>query len=305
MFFQKRRLSGLRRECYKEIARTRKYMQSDPTMLGPAPRSGLDAAIARLDLTSRNEQDPRMLAGELESFRQDIKEIKQSVDATLPIWRKSIVREYAEAIVIALVLALFIRAFIVQAFKIPSGSMIPTLLIGDHLIVNKFIYGFEVPFTLKKVLPFRKPERGEIVVFRYPEDTSKDFIKRVVGVPGDHISIVNKRLWINGEEIPRWRVGPFSYSDTQSIPEEGVLYEENLNGHVHKILHADFMPTQLDNYENIVPEGKYFCMGDNRDRSNDSRVWGFVDFNLIRGKAMIIYFSWPPGQWGRILSLTR
>ncbi|MCZ7582386.1 MAG: signal peptidase I [Deltaproteobacteria bacterium] len=216
----------------------------------------------------------------------------------MPVWRGSVVREYVEAIGIALLLALFIRTFMIQAFKIPSGSMIPTLLIGDHLIVNKAVYGFEIPFTYRKFLPYRTPKRGEIIVFRYPNDPTKDYIKRVVGIPGDRIEMRQKRLYINGEEIPLERLGP--------APEfDAVLYEENLDGHKHKVLFSNPSPSLGDNFSVVVPENKYFCMGDNRDRSNDSRIWGFVDFHFIRGKAMIIYFSWPPTQWTRIFHLTR
>ena len=156
MFFKKRKLEALWKQSDKEIARTRHYIDMDPTHFGPAQRSEIGSAISRLEVAGKNEDDPRILAAELKMF-------KRYVDRFLPAWRSSVLREYTEAIAIALVLALFIRTFIVQAFKIPSGSMIPTLLIGDHLIVNKFIYGFEVPFTLKKVLPIGKPERGDMI----------------------------------------------------------------------------------------------------------------------------------------------
>jgi signal peptidase I len=298
MLFQKRKLAAQRKLCDKELARTSYYMESDPLLFTAAQRAEIGAAASRLEVASRTEENPDILADELKFF-------KKAVDKFLPPWRKSIVREYAEAIIIALILALFIRAFIVQAFKIPSGSMIPTLLIGDHLVVNKFIYGFEVPFKLKKVLPIRKPERGEIIVFRFPSDVTKDFIKRVVGAPGDRIRMENKRLYINDKEVPMELIGPYTYADQTDIPQKGLLYEENLNGHKHKVLFSDTVPSMMDNFTVVVPQGKYFCMGDNRDRSNDSRFWGFVDFNLIRGKAMIIYFSWPPRQWTRILSLTK
>jgi signal peptidase I len=298
MFFNKRKLAALRRQCDKEIQRTRRYIESDPVTFGAAQRSEIGSAVSRLEVACRSEENPRILTAELKNF-------KRIVDVFLPPWKKSFIREYVEAVVIAFILALFIRSFIVQAFKIPSGSMIPTLLIGDHLIVNKFIFGFEVPLTLKKVLPMSKPEKGEIIVFRFPSDPTKDFIKRVVGVPGDKIRMENKRLFINDVEVPRKLIGPYQYSDMSSYPQNGILYEENLNGHAHKILLSDTIPSLADNFDIVVPEGKYFCMGDNRDRSNDSRYWGFVDFNLVRGKAMIIYFSWPPKQWTRLFNLTR
>lgn len=180
-------------------------------------------------------------------------------------------RENIEAIVIAVVLALFIRTFIVQAFKIPSGSMQPTLLIGDHILVNKFIYGIGIPFTDIKLLDVKKPERGDVVVFIYPEDESKDYIKRVIGLPGDTIRIVDKQIFLNGA---RYHDGFGVYTDPVTL-QRGCL-----NGN-------------RDNFGPVtVPPNALFVMGDNRDHSADSRFWGFVDINKVRGKAFIIYWSW-------------
>ncbi len=185
---------------------------------------------------------------------------------------KSVLREYAEAFVIAIILALLIRTFIVQAFKIPSSSMEPTLLIGDHLLVNKFIYGIEIPFTDKKVLKFKKPERGDIIVFKYPVNPKIDFIKRVIAVGGDRVEILKKQVYINGFPIE----DPYA-----------VYLDDDVNNEMTRSL------TPRDNFGPvIVPEGSVFCLGDNRDRSQDSRYWGFVDLNLVRGKAFILYFSW-------------
>jgi len=182
---------------------------------------------------------------------------------------KRILWEYTEAIVTALILALIIRAFVVQAFKIPSGSMKSTLLIGDHILVNKFIYGVKLPFKKEKVLILHEPERGDIIVFKYPEDPKRDFIKRVVGVEGDTVVEKDKVLFVNGE----------------AVNEPYVMHVEN------SIKPAGFEPR--DNFGPIVvPEGKYFVMGDNRDQSYDSRYWGFVDLNEIKGKALVIYWSW-------------
>ncbi|WP_353684892.1 signal peptidase I [Thermodesulfovibrio sp. 3907-1M] len=177
--------------------------------------------------------------------------------------------EYIKSIGIAILIALFIRAYIVQAFKIPSGSMIPTLLIGDHLLVNKFIYGIHLPFSDKRVLIFEKPKRGDIIVFKYPEDPSRDFIKRVIGIEGDVVEIKNKKVFVNGVELKE----PYArYTDS----------------YIH--------PRELDPRDNFgplkVPKGKLFVMGDNRDQSYDSRFWGFVDMKDVKGKALIIYWSW-------------
>jgi signal peptidase I len=183
--------------------------------------------------------------------------------------KKSVVREYAEAIAIAILLALFIRTFVVQAFKIPSGSMLPTLLIGDHLLVNKFIYGIRVPFSGKVLVPLKDPKSGDIIVFKFPKDRSIDYIKRVVGVPGDKIEVKNKKVYRNDKLAE----DPFAHFTSTTILPGSVSPKDN------------FGPI-------TVPEGKYFVMGDNRDNSSDSRFWGFVETNDVLGKAMIIYWSW-------------
>ena len=212
--------------------------------------------------------------------------------------KKSLVREYIEAFAIAILLALFIRTFIVQAFKIPSGSMKPTLLVGDHLLVNKFIYGIKIPYIDKIIIPAKKPKRGDIIVFKWPKDENKDFIKRVIGIEGDVIEIIDDRLYINNEEIVSTYYGEFNDEDYPRVIEE---FEESIGDVKHHIL------DQEKRYENKgpykVPENSVFVMGDNRDNSEDSRYWGFVTLNKIKGKALIIYWSWP--HWDRFLNVIR
>ena len=189
--------------------------------------------------------------------------------------KKGALRENIEAIVVAIILALFIRTFVVQAFKIPSGSMKDTLLIGDHILVNKFIYGVKVPFIKKTMIPINNPKQGDIIVFEFPEDPSKDFIKRVVGIPGDVIEIRNKKLFVNNSLVKN---GHGVYKDSKIFP-------------------AQAQPR--DNLGPInVPKGKLFVMGDNRDFSYDSRFWGFVDLIAVKGKAFIIYWSWDKENFG-------
>lgn len=185
------------------------------------------------------------------------------------IKKKGLIREYAESIIIAVLLALVIRTYLVQAFKIPSGSMEDTLAIGDHLLVSKFIYGTKIPFVDKRALTIRDPRQGDVIVFEYPEDPSKDFIKRVVGVPGDVVEGKDKKVFVNGK-----------------------LYE---NPHeVHK--EKDVIPKEMNPRDTFgpvtVPENSYFVMGDNRDRSYDSRFWKFVRRDQIKGLAFIKYWSW-------------
>ncbi len=182
--------------------------------------------------------------------------------------RKGRVREYIEAFVVALLIALVVRTLVVQAFKIPSGSMENTLLVGDHIFVNKFIYGYHIPYTKGRVLEFRRPKEGDIIVFEFPEDPSKDFIKRVIGLPGDTVEIRSKKVYVDG----------------RPLGEKYVRYADGPG--------AEGFPPARDNMPPVkVPPGKLFVMGDNRDRSYDSRFWGFVDKDAIVGKALFIYFS--------------
>ena len=196
--------------------------------------------------------------------------------------KKSGLRENIEAIVIAVILALFIRTFVVQAFKIPSGSMKETLQIGDHILVNKFIYGVKVPFLGTTVVPIKKPQRDDIVVFKYPENPKLDFIKRVVGVEGDVIEIRDKRLYVNHEPYDR----SFAvFKDSYVIP-----------GGFNK----------RDNFGPItVAKDSLFVMGDNRDNSKDSRFWGFVNLKAVKGKAFMIYWSWNKENSGSIFNYVR
>jgi len=183
--------------------------------------------------------------------------------------RKKIFKEYIEPIVIAVLIALFIRAFVIQAFKIPSSSMEPTLQVGDHILVSKFIYGIKIPFTDIKLFQYNKPRRGDIIVFIYPKDHSKDFIKRVIGTEGDKVEVVRNKIYINDKvmEDPWGR------------------YEEKIDWRKY------FQPMERYGPE-IVPKDSLFVLGDNRDNSQDSRFWGFVNLSAVKGKALIIYFSW-------------
>lgn len=181
--------------------------------------------------------------------------------------RKSVAWEYIEAIIIAVILAFIIRKFVIQAYKIPSGSMLETLQIGDHILVNKFIYYF------------KDPQRGDILVFKYPKDKKRDFIKRVVGLPGDTLEIRDKTVYINGSPIDE------SYAVFKD--------RENTFNKNHPAYYIDPYARNRDNFgPKVIPKENYFMMGDNRDFSQDSRYWGFLDRELIEGKALIIYWSW-------------
>jgi signal peptidase I len=182
--------------------------------------------------------------------------------------KKKFVKDYLEPIVIAILIALFIRTFVVQAFKIPSSSMESTLLVGDYILVNKFIYGIRIPYTHIKFFQFKKPQRGNVIVFIFPLDPSKDFIKRVIGTEGEKVEIVDRKIYINDRLInDPW-------------------------GHFENIGSVQYRQT-IENFGPVlVPKDSLFVMGDNRNNSEDSRFWGFVDVSAVKGEAFILYFSW-------------
>jgi signal peptidase I len=210
---------------------------------------------------------------------------KQQDESPTQKSQRTVFQEYSEAFVVAVILAILIRALLVQAFKIPSGSMIPTLLIGDHILVNKLLYGIRIPFTKARWPVLSKPDRGDVIVFVFPEDRTKDFIKRVVAVGGDTVEIKNKVVYINGKPV---------------ASNHAAFYSN------------DIRPGDLSPRDNMapvkVPEGKLFVMGDNRDYSHDSRWWGFVPVEDVKGEAFLIYYSaqkFPGIRWGRLFSMIR
>jgi len=197
---------------------------------------------------------------------------------------KSKIREFIEGILAAVLIALLITTFVIKMYKIPSRSMVPTLLVGDQLVVNKFIYGIKIPYFRNTILPITDPQRGDIIVFIYPKDRSLDFIKRVIGVNGDKIEIKDKKIFINGK----------LFTDNTGIYTDKMIYPGSLQ--------------PRDNFGPVtVPKGSLFVMGDNRDESLDSRFWGFVDLKDVQGKAFIIYWSWNPEErnirWQRLGNL--
>ena len=219
--------------------------------------------------------------------------------------RKSFYKEWIEPFLIAAVVALLIRQFVVEAFKIPSGSMIPTLKIGDHLLVNKFVYGPRIPFTDTRFFSWKEPKRGDIIVFKYPENEDKNYIKRVIGLPGDKIEIRGGVLLINDQSVPVRPVRSEPDGPVSSDPYLGMAqeFQEQLGPLTHRI---QYLQDQSEkNFRPItVPAEKVFVMGDNRDNSQDSRVWKFVKYEKILGKALIIYWSWDGDdrwvRWERI-----
>jgi len=210
-------------------------------------------------------------------------------------FRKSTTREYFESICVAVILALFVRTFVVQAFKIPTGSMEKNLLIGDHLLVNKFVFAPTLSRAENVLLPIDPVRRGDILVFKYPEDPERDFIKRVIGLPGETLELRNKKVYINGNGLDEPYVQFLFPFDPHGAEDDGV---------------ADFDVRRT--YGPVtVPADHYFMMGDNRDNSQDSRYWGFLPRDYVKGKALFVYFSFGEGsglpgllgdvRWNRIL----
>ncbi|MDZ4224964.1 MAG: signal peptidase I, partial [bacterium] len=219
--------------------------------------------------------------------------------------KKSKFLETVESIGVALLIALAIRSFVVEPFKIPSSSMVPTLLVGDQIFVNKFIYGLRIPFTKTRVWDGRDPRRGEVFVFIYPKDEGLDFIKRVVGLPGDRIRVDKDKLYVNGEPVPETPLllknipgnknqvavePPVPYKKMTLFPDwrEYKIIQEKLGDIFHW---AQYDTAWFPDTEFEVPPGYYFAMGDNRDHSSDSRDWGFVPRQNIKGQAMFIWLS--------------
>lgn len=205
--------------------------------------------------------------------------------------------EYAHSFFPVVLVVLLLRSFLFEPFRIPSGSMMPTLLIGDFILVNKFTYGVRLPVIHTKIIEAGSPKRGDIVVFRFPKDPTVDYIKRVVGLPGDRISYYNKQILVNGVPVKQTTLGPY-VGGTQAGDSSGEeLLSEDLGDASHDILVRRDEPSVREG-EFSVPQGQYFVMGDNRDNSNDSRFWGTVPEANFVGRAFFIWMSWDSGKPG-------
>ncbi len=200
--------------------------------------------------------------------------------------------EFSRFIFPVVLIVFVLRGFIAEPFRIPSGSMLPTLEIGDFILVSKFSYGIRIPVINRKIIDLGKPERGDVIVFRYPENPSIDYIKRVIGVPGDEIAYYNKILYINGKMAEQQPVGPYAGGFLQYQRLTETLPDPKLK---HDILHASSQAAQ--DFILTVPENGYFVMGDNRDNSRDSRYWGFVPDENLLGRAFFVWMSWEFGHW--------
>lgn len=310
IFSQDKKIESSAKQTVSSIKKVLRKMDGQ---IDPNIKNIFDEKIAAIQnsLDNKNIEDTAKLNEELKGL--ETKHLSKYI--------KSKLRQNIESLLIALALALFVREFIIQPFKIPSGSMMPNLLVGDHLLVTKFIYGTKVPFTDIRILPgIQDIKYGDVIVFIYPngdKEPSKKgvhYIKRVVGLPGDSISIKNRNLLINGKSVPLEYKSSYDSSNLHNsiyVDE----YEEDLFGNKHKVMFQNgrkatdkgiFIP--FDN----IPEDHYFVMGDNRDNSRDSRYWGLVPIENISGKALLTHWSWvnptklvSDVRWERIFKLIK
>ena len=218
--------------------------------------------------------------------------------------RQPVLVEYARALFPVILIVFVLRSFVVEPFRIPSGSMLPGLQNGDFILVNKFSYGIRLPVINRKIMDIGQPERGDVLVFRFPRDPSLNFIKRVIGLPGDTVTYVDKQLSINGEPVSVEPAGEHAFQQVNMRGFSARRLKETIDGSSHHILIDDRVSRSRD-MEVVVPEGHYFVMGDNRDHSNDSRYWRFVPEENVVGHAFFIWFSWKSESgggvdWGRI-----
>jgi len=212
-----------------------------------------------------------------------------------PAWR-----EWIESLIVIAIIAIVIRSFIVAPFKIPSSSMVPTLEVGDYLFVTRYDYGFRIPFTDIQMVP-KLAKRGDVVVFDYPDDRSKDYIKRIVGLPGDEILYKDNKLSVNGKEMPLQKKGSRAYFLGDGSVDISTLFEEHLFNVNHEVLRK---PETIKDGQWKVPTGHYMVLGDNRNNSRDSRFWGFVPQGYLVGKAAVVWWSWDGAKgevrWDRL-----
>lgn len=238
------------------------------------------------------------------------KKRKQQIHGQFDSNKMPFIIDYARSFFPVLLLVFFLRSFLFEPFRIPSGSLEPTLLIGDFILVNKFDYGIRLPVIHKKIFKVDDPKRGDIIVFRWPPDESYDFIKRIIGVPGDHIKYIDKVLYINGKKVDYGLPIPAQSIDESGSMQSVVDVTENLPGVTHQIFQNPHQSSH-DFNDIVVPVGMYYVMGDNRDDSADSRFWGLVPDKNIVGKAIVSWMSWDNNnpkylhkiRWDRIFKI--
>lgn len=303
---RERQLRTLRREARELMAEIDVLLARARGKVGEAQALVLSEQALRVEAASLEADVPRL--------KRELEGLSALTGEHLGAYRRQSAMDFASGFLKALAIALLIRTIVVEPFKIPSGSMLPTLEIGDQVFVNKFLYGVRIPFT--NYVPFvavRPPARGDVIVFNNPKDESKDFIKRVVGLPGDTVEVIDEVVHLNGQPQPRTlRSESFvvwNLAGSEWVSDEMVLYEEKLSEHGHSTLQSPLRPRGVTEGPYVVPAGSVFVMGDNRDNSADSRhelggrqgVPAYVPYGHIKGKAMVIWFAWGHGGLGSSL----
>jgi len=253
-------------------------------------RRRLDAAQLSPLLESLHSFETAFASGAVAEAQTALTDLERKLDGDFAYLRKSALRDWTESLLVALLIALFLRAFVVEAFKIPSGSMIPTLLVGDHIFVNKFSFGIRLPLIGKRIVDWGEPRRGDVIVFVAPHEPDKDYIKRVIGVPGDRIRVEGEHIFINGERILQGEPQPYAYFDeTRQAEQKCLKYQAALGQAQFVILYNPSLWHETEEF--TVGPGQYFVMGDNRDNSRDSREWGTVPIDNVKGKALAVWWS--------------
>jgi len=298
----------IRKNCQDLLNSTKSIIKANKNDISLDTRNIINERIKLLEESLELNDQERIISS--------YSSLKNLYEQNLSQYSKSKLRQNVEAIVIALCLALLIRTFIVQPFKIPSGSMIPTLLIGDHLLVNKFIYGTKMPFMDIRIFPVEDIKRGDVIVFEFPGNDSVNkgvhYIKRAIGLPGDEVNIEGRDVYINGEKIKQVYEGNYKYFE-QGTEVTTDKYIDTLSENIFDVIYkkSSINTTKgKTNFPITIPEGNIFVLGDNRDNSYDSRFWGFVPINNISGKAFLIHWSWnfdndnifSKVRWNRIFS---
>ena len=280
----------LRNQVKRELEDTRILYRKYRRQLSPEEKKQLKElrrALTR-SLKRKDYQECQKNLSELTAFRKKV----------FPQVRINRTWETIKEIFWILLIVFLIRWLIIEPFRIPSGSMIPTLLVGDQLMVNKFIYGIQIPLTTKKIIHFKKPQRGEVIIFKYPHNPREDYVKRVVGIEGDEVMIRDGELFINGRKVYRKYLGPYQ-GPVEPAPfcPAYDLYLERIDSRKHQIILCQRSHTNDDFGPVRVPKGMVFVMGDNRDNSADSRIWGFVPLENIKGRAMFIHLPLNPSHY--------
>jgi signal peptidase I len=295
------KLRAARKEARSRVKEARRLLKRGGAEVPGTVREDVTAALTALDGAQRS--------GDTGAMRKNGDKLGSLVGKYLGAYKKPAWRESFESIAVAVLVALVLRSFVVEAFKIPSGSMIPTLAIGDQIFVNKFVYGIRIPFTSIRLVDFSMPKRGDVIVFMVPIEPHEDYIKRVIGLPGDEIQVRRGVLYVNGKPLPREAQGRITELDRDGVSGpwhgfEAYAFAETMDNHKHyTVLQDANLPQAASDYPPfVVPEDHVFVMGDNRDRSFDSRSWGPVPQSYILGRSLFVWWSWGKDglNWKRI-----